>query len=65
MESMDYFYKQFYSELVTCKFTICNATIFLGLEKHANNIKYSRKHMAAMCIIKTYFPQRFSYLWNE
>ena len=64
-EPMDYFYKHFEYYLATCKFTVCNATSFTGLEKHADDIKDVGQCMAAMCIIKTDDPQRFSHLWNQ
>ena len=62
---MDYFYKRIYYSLATCKLKSCNATIFPGLEKYADETKDAGQHMAAMCTIKKSEPQLFSNLWNE
>ena len=64
-ESMDYFYKSFYSSLTTCKLIRCDTTSFPGLEKHTAYIKYDGQNMAIMCLIKTYYPLRFFHFCNE
>ena len=62
---MDYFYKRFNSYLSIRKFTWCDATIFPGLDKDANDIKGARQHMDVMCFIETAYPPRSFCLWNE
>ena len=59
MQSVDSFYKHFYSSVATCKLMGCDATSFTGLEKHDDDTKDSSQHMDAVCLIKTYEPQRF------
>ena len=41
---------------------LCNH--FLDLDKHADDIKDSGQHLAAMCLIETADSQFLSYLWN-
>ena len=62
MESMDYFHKSFDSSLAICRLMGCNATIFPGLEKQAENIKDAGKCIAAMCLIKKSDTQRLCHL---
>ena len=59
MQSVDSFYKHSYSFLVTFKLMGCDATSFTGLENHGDDTKDSSQHMDAVCLIKTYEPQRF------
>ena len=47
-ETMDSFYKLFDSALADCKLTGYDETSFLGLEKHTDGIKDSKKRMSDM-----------------